>query len=125
MKEESELQVEALWALTNVAAGSSEHTRVLIQKGAIPALVGLMSSSHNEVLEQAVWVLGNLAGDGRRARDEVLNDGALEPLLHIINSNDRLSLLRITTWALSNICDGQPQTASYSQMKKSKFDLPG
>ena len=125
MKEESELQVEALWALTNVAAGSSEHTRVLIQKGAIPALVGLMSSSHNEVLEQAVWVLGNLAGDGRRARDEVLNDGALEPLLHIINSNDRLSLLRISTWALSNICDGQPQTASYSQMKKSKFDLPG
>ena len=117
--DESELQVEALWALTNVAAGSSEHTRVLIQKGAIPALVGLMKSKSVEVLEQAVWVLGNVAGDGPRARDEVLSDGAMAPLLKIVNGTTRLSLLRISTWALSNMCDGQPQ----AYVNKSKFDL--
>jgi importin subunit alpha-6/7 len=117
----TELQVEALWALTNVAAGSSDHARVLIQKGAIPALVGLMSSSSDEVLEQAVWVLGNLAGDGPPARDKVLKENALFPLLQIIhNSSKRVSLLRISTWALSNICDGQPQAYS----SNTPFDLP-
>ena len=113
-EEVPELQVEALWALTNVAAGSTDHTRVLIQKGAIPALVGLMSSSNDEVLEQAVWVLGNLAGDGPPARDKVLREKALMPLLKIINESKRLSLQRISTWALSNICDGQPQAYASS-----------
>ena len=116
----TELQVEALWALTNVAAGSSDHARVLIQKGAIPALVGLMGSSNDEVLEQAVWVLGNLAGDGPPARDKVLKEKALVPLLQIINNSNRLSLQRISTWALSNICDGQPQAYSSST---SSFNL--
>eukprot|EP00943_MAST-04B_sp_MAST-4B-sp1_P009341 g9341.t1 len=117
----TELQVEALWALTNVAAGSSDHARVLIQKGAIPALVGLMRSSNDEVLEQAVWVLGNLAGDGPPARDKVLKENALLPLLQIIhNSSKRVSLQRISTWALSNICDGQPQAYS----SNTPFDLP-
>ena len=73
-----------------------------------------MSSSNDEVLEQAVWVLGNLAGDGPPARDKVLREKALMPLLKIINESKRLSLQRISTWALSNICDGQPQAYASS-----------
>jgi hypothetical protein len=36
------VQVDALWALTNIAAGTPEHTHVLIKHGAIPALVKLL-----------------------------------------------------------------------------------
>eukprot|EP00953_Heterococcus_sp_UTEX-ZZ885_P020355 11397-Heterococcus_DN1.PRE.5 len=39
------VQVDALWALTNIAAGTPEHTHVLIKHGAIPALVKLLVHS--------------------------------------------------------------------------------
>ncbi len=58
-----------------------------------------------------MWVLGNLAGEGSATRDLVLNAGALTPLVNNLKNSppDRLSLLRILTWTLSNLCDGQPR----------------
>lgn len=56
-------------------------------------------------------MLGNLAGEGSATRDLVLNAGALAPLVNNLKKTswDRLSLLRILTWTLSNLCDGQPR----------------
>ena len=108
-KTNASLQVEALWALTNIAAGTTEQTHLLIKNNAVPTLVSLLGSSHHEVLEQAVWVLGNIAGDDASARDTVLNAGALKPLLKCMDDNQKPSFLRIATWTLSNLCDGQPR----------------
>lgn len=79
------LQVEALWALTNLAAGSSEQTQLLIKHNAVPILVDLLKSNNREILEQTVWVLGNIAGDDVTARDSVLKAGALPLLLSWMN----------------------------------------
>ncbi|GBG33116.1 Importin subunit alpha [Hondaea fermentalgiana] len=103
------LQVEALWALTNIAAGATEHTHLLLKNDAVPTLVSLLGSTHQEVLEQAVWVLGNIAGDGTPARDKVLEAQVLAPLLKCMQDVRETSLLRIATWTLSNLCDGQPR----------------
>lgn len=71
------LQMEATWALTNVASGTSTQCQCVVDKGGIPIFIKLLSSPMEITIEQAVWALGNIAGDTHFTRDSILKLGGL------------------------------------------------
>lgn len=110
------LQVEAAWAITNIASGTSEHVSAIINSKAVPSLIRLLHIDNQELQDQCIWALGNITGDSPECRDDVLRQGILIPLLtimtNILSEKTQVSapsLMSNATWALSNLCRGRPR----------------
>ncbi|NXW64696.1 IMA1 protein, partial [Eurystomus gularis] len=112
------LQFEAAWALTNVASGNSDHTRAVVEGGAIPALVSLLSSPHMHISEQSVWAMGNIAGDGPLYRDALFRCNVIHPLLALVSPTTPVGFLRNITWTLSNLCRNKDPYPPLDAVKK-------
>lgn len=102
------LQLEAAWSLSNIAGGTSAHTRAVVNAGALPPLVALLQAGDQDVRDQAVWALSNVAGDGPALRDAVLATDALPALLTELSERCSPALQRVAAACMRNLVRGAP-----------------
>ena len=104
------IQLEACWALTNIASGSPDQTQAVVESGVVPLFVELLASCDSTLQEQAVWAVANIAGDRTEYRDGCISAGTAEALTHIVTSSigTSLQMTRLAVWGLSNLCRGKP-----------------
>eukprot|EP01083_Nonionella_stella_P181133 647845_1 len=111
-----DVQAQAAWALCNIAAGTTAHTIIVVENGAVPIFIKVLKSGSDAIKEQCIWTLGNIAGVSTEYRDMVLSHGILADLIPLFDIEKPLTLLQIATWTLSNLCrddNGPPPKWEY------------
>mmetsp|Transcript_58386 Transcript_58386/g.49282 ORF Transcript_58386/g.49282 Transcript_58386/m.49282 type:complete len:110 (+) Transcript_58386:464-793(+) len=72
-----QLQLEACWALTNIASTNNENVKLLVDKGIIPILKKLINTTDSALRGQVIWLIGNINGASISNRDNFLKDHTL------------------------------------------------
>ncbi|CEL96814.1 unnamed protein product [Vitrella brassicaformis CCMP3155] len=101
-----QIQREAVRVLGNIS-WRPEHADAVVGAGAIPPLVQLVSSPHDDLREMAMQVLDRLADASPVARDSVLEGGVMEPLLTVVRSTTTTAVLRSGVSLVFALCGGE------------------
>lgn len=80
-----------------------------MKAGAIEALVQHFEHPDENVQEQCIWAIRNIASGVVKSRDYILSLGVLDTVLKIVSSAKKLSMIRVCTGVIANLCGGKPQ----------------
>jgi hypothetical protein len=90
-----EIQKEACWTLSNIAAGTVDQIQHVLDSGCIPSLMGLASSDTTdaEVKSEACWVVLNATSCGSDSQIEYLvNEGCIQILGNLLEETSMVMM---------------------------------
>ena len=92
-----EIQKEACWTLSNIAAGTVDQIQAVIDSGAIPPLVTLVrdKKTDQEVRSEACWVVLNATSCGSDSQIEVLVDEGCVSVLGVLLSEASMVMMAL------------------------------
>ncbi len=104
---------ETIWILTNLASGTSDQTKEVVQKGGLDAALPHLEHDSVTVAEQVLWLVGNVCGDCVEYRDMILLAGGAKKVIasynkHTTNKTATSSFLANVYWVVSNLLRGKP-----------------
>ncbi|XP_042150624.1 importin subunit alpha-3 isoform X1 [Ixodes scapularis] len=101
------LQHEAAHIIRKIAEGTSQQREAVVKAGAVPSLLALIRSPHQDLCGQALWALGIVLEDSSfslRIRNCMIQQHLVEHLLSLVEVCTPPSLLRIVTWVIAKLC---------------------
>lgn len=92
-----EIQKEACWTLSNIAAGTVDQIQAVIDSGAIPPLVKLVSAkgTDQEVRSEACWVVLNATSCGSDSQIEILVDEGCVSVLGVLLGEASMAMMAL------------------------------
>lgn len=105
MHASTSVQTPALRSVGNIVTGDDVQTQVIINCGALPALLSLLSSGKDGIRKEACWTISNVTAGNSIQIQSVIDANIIPPLIHLLSNGD-LKTRKEACWAISNATSG-------------------
>lgn len=109
------VQTPALRSVGNIVTGDDVQTQVVINHGALTALLSLLSSNKDGIRKEACWTISNITAGNQKQIQSVIDANIIPPLIHLLSNGD-FKTRKEACWAISNATSGglqQPDQIRY------------
>jgi len=115
MHSSTSVQTPALRSVGNIVTGDDVQTQVIINCGALPALLSLLSSPKDGLRKEACWTISNITAGNCAQIQAVIDANIIPPLINILQHAD-FKTRKEACWAISNATSGglnKPEQIKY------------
>ena len=105
MHSSTSVQTPALRSVGNIVTGDDVQTQVIINSGALPALLSLLSSTKDGIRKEACWAISNATSGGLQKPQQIrylVSCGAIKPLCDLLACPDN-KIVQVALDGLDNI----------------------
>jgi importin subunit alpha-1 len=105
MHASTSVQTPALRSVGNIVTGDDVQTQVVINGGALPALLHLLSSPKDGIRKEACWTISNITAGNSQQIQSVIDANIIPPLINLLSHGD-FKTRKEACWAISNATSG-------------------
>lgn len=91
----------ALRAVGNIVTGDDVQTQVILNSGALPHILHLLSSEKESIRKEASWTISNITAGNRQQIQAVIDAQIFPVLIHILK-NDEFKTRKEAAWSITN-----------------------